>query len=625
MNLDDSLLASTFDSALSVKEQFGNSSETFGGTSNDNTSRTIDRHHHALQSIKSVFEAQSPTTADSFKRSASSPVTPRHQAMKAMDPVGIFIRGFPDYVKIFHIVDAFSHFGDIPNVGIESKMGYAYIDFDNPRSVYEAVEATSTYLFFGMSEPLQVQFRYQRSATPQSATTISTRHYHSDKEDSSVGASVCESNATADWGLKSGESESNKNIDYRSLRLLNCPLHVTRSELDKLVVKIGDIKKFKWLPYFPRTQMKSQQTSASSFEADYNNLQQPTLLIGFRSSAIASRAATLIAAQGHISLRDVKTPIKIEYPAIHSSRYVNNDETYERNTSIPPVYSFQPDNQQLDGIQRQPFLPKQRHTQQHAGYQSTASQVKRAKKQATAENRIVYIRHLDAGITNTQDLRKLFEQDIGRVVSCHIIYKQPGAASKEVEIGDDYSGDGGPVNAAFVVFEYPHQAATAVAYKHGGCALPRHKRVDFPDVPIDLTAEEVLEFLAPAGDIKQIILPKDYIDHDKPTLMVEFVSAMSAAKAIVLSREQQAEFMRRHKGEDGSEFILADYSPSVRKDESTSCSPTHDDEAALNRARTDSAYERRRWSPVGSECVDGVRGLSGGRYDVGAMNDTGYF
>ncbi|KAI8918093.1 hypothetical protein BC831DRAFT_529074 [Entophlyctis helioformis] len=176
---------------------------------------------------------------------------------------------------------------------------------------------------------------------------------------------------------------------------------------------------------------------------------------------------------------------------------------------------------------------------------------KRSKKNAAAENRIVYVRQLPADVGSVDDLKRVFDPSLATIVSCHILPKTANPSMPP---------------SAFVVFDAPQHAAAAIAAKTGGCTLPRHKRVDVPDVPLALTTDQLFEYLSGAGEIKQMMLPAEYnlelaslgLDIPVvPTAMVEFVSAMGAAKAIVWCREHVPKF--------GSALIKADYAPSNRK------------------------------------------------------------
>ena len=100
---------------------------------------------------------------------------------------------------------------------------------------------------------------------------------------------------------------------------------------------------------------------------------------------------------------------------------------------------------------------------------------------------------------------------------------------------------------AFVVFSTPAQCAAALAAKTMGCNLPRHKRVDFQIG--GHTEKELLTYLSPIGEFKNVSL-----EHN--TCMIEFLTALGAAKAIVHTKT--VPFFGQQ--------LVADYSPSANKE-----------------------------------------------------------
>ena len=100
---------------------------------------------------------------------------------------------------------------------------------------------------------------------------------------------------------------------------------------------------------------------------------------------------------------------------------------------------------------------------------------------------------------------------------------------------------------AFVVFSTPAQCAAALAAKTMGCNLPRHKRVDFQIG--GHTEKELLTYLSPIGEFKNVSLEQN-------TCMIEFLTALGAAKAIVHTKT--VPFFGQQ--------LVADYSPSANKE-----------------------------------------------------------
>jgi hypothetical protein len=147
---------------------------------------------------------------------------------------------------------------------------------------------------------------------------------------------------------------------------------------------------------------------------------------------------------------------------------------------------------------------------------------KKARKIAAAENRIVYVRQLEV---SEQELSEEMEK-IGQVKTIQIIEKEQ--------------------RTAFVVFHAASSAAQAVQQKTCGSTLPRHKRID---MPIHAEANLVRQYFEGIAEIKQIEVSESKV-------MVEFITAVGAAKGIVHCRTREFQ----------GDLILADYSPSVRSE-----------------------------------------------------------
>jgi RNA recognition motif-containing protein len=163
---------------------------------------------------------------------------------------------------------------------------------------------------------------------------------------------------------------------------------------------------------------------------------------------------------------------------------------------------------------------------------------KKARKLLAAENRIAYCR-------NAEEFdQELLYKDLQAHGPCSVYIIRETAPS-----------------TAFVVFETPAQCSAALLAKTMGCNLPRHKRVDFK--LINESEDQLKEYLKGVGEIKNISLSEDICT-------IEFLTALGAAKAIVLTK--QIQFLGR--------TVDADYSPSIKEDESIS---SHLNEDTLSR------------------------------------------
>ncbi|KAI8905448.1 hypothetical protein EDD86DRAFT_211517 [Gorgonomyces haynaldii] len=376
--------------------------------------------------------------------------TQKRKPWKRDAPIGLFIWGFPDTIKVKDVMHEFSRLGDVSNVGIDVKHGhrYAYVDFDDPQTVQELLDLVPQRLFFGMRTALQVRARFDKHATP----------YFE-------------------------RPERDFEHDYKTVHITNCPHNINKVELETALARVGEIKRIKIF-------QRAIEKKASAF-------------ISFRNTETAKRALVFINKQPRL-FSETTDPAIVEYPAQESSKL------RQQQTMVPPDALWENVGNDFKS-------------------ESLGTLSKKARKLAAAENRIVYIRQLEL---DRQELINELEHH-GRIKSLHIIEK--------------------PQNkTCFVVYESAQQAASAIQAKAAGCTLPRHKRVDLPGVE-HATFGQVRSFFESVAEIKQITL----VSPEQSCVMVEFVTAVGAAKGIVYCRENQ--FL--------GVCVLADYSPSLKTDE----------------------------------------------------------
>ncbi|KAJ1330640.1 hypothetical protein BSLG_009092 [Batrachochytrium salamandrivorans] len=425
------------------------------------------------------------------RRSRSSRNSSEARPQSTAAPIGIFVRGFPESTKIADLLQAFSVFGDILNVGIDAKKRHAFVDFENVQSTRAAIDGSATINLPTLTGLLEVVPRFEKTTTLPftSATSAAAANY-------TGGSNVTPSAARPSCRSIGFDQDSlDANTCSRTVHLVNCPHNINKPELEAVFSHFNENKRIK-------IYQRSNERRASVF-------------LTFRTPEIARKAASFVGARQRPVFRDMNEPVVVEFPA--------------KDITMGPGSS--------GGDSAAAAAAAQKATPS-SGDASTRG-FKKSRRTAAAENRIVYVRQVAPEITSLEDLKKSFTSCASSIVSCHILPKL----------------DSSLPSSAFVVFDAPQVAASAVASKSGSCTLPRHKRVDLPHVPWDISLQDLEDYLADAGDIKQAILPSEY-DPDVPTAMVEFVSAVSAAKAIVLCRETIPKF--------GATFIKADYSSSLK-------------------------------------------------------------
>lgn len=412
---------------------------------------------------------------------------------------------------------------------------YAYIDFEDSLSIGSTVERLRTAILFDMHEPLQVRARYDRHATPYITNDAS----HGD--------------------------------DYKTIHILNCPhninkvfIFLNKIELEQLLEQMGEIKRIKIF-------QRALEKKASAF-------------ISFRTADFAKRARLHLIQQGSAVFRESDEVAVVEYPTTEESKHKHATILTDAQCETELVGTLS----------------------------------KKARKLAASENRIVYIRQVEMPVDELKDALRVH----GPLRAFHLLpprappagvkisetksdatdsqldsAQEKGNRSKDTEaVADAPTGDqvslrseeshiqssGSNVTivndisqsseqeilkpTAFAVFETPSSAAQAIANKTGGCTLPRHKRVDLP-LQSSATTSEIRTYLQSTAEIKQIIL-------DEKFFMVEFVTAVGAAKGIVHCRSTPFK---------GS-VIPADYSPSIQPQDDGNLPPATSSEGQRDSA-----------------------------------------
>ncbi|KAK5671941.1 hypothetical protein QVD99_001766 [Batrachochytrium dendrobatidis] len=417
------------------------------------------------------------------------------------EPIGIFVRRFPDSTKIVDLLQTFSIFGDIQNVGIDAKKGYAFIDFENAKSARAAIDGVQNTKLFAQSESLEIIPRYEKTGVPEFLSTSTAPTTTGAATSTYSGHTSAPVQRSARRSSSFDRNSLDVNTCSRTVHLVNCPHNINKPELDAVLAPFNENKRIKIL-------QRSNERRASVF-------------LTFRTPEIARKAASFVGTRPRPVFRDMNEPVVIEFPVKDAAMTAATDSATIKSVSIAAAHN---DSTKSDFNSR--------------GF-------KKSRRTAAAENRTVYVRQVAPEIVTLEELKKSFFPSTASIVSCHILPKSDSALP----------------SSAFVVFDTPQVAAAAVASKLGGCTLPRHKRVDMPLVPWTVTAAELEEYLADAGEIKQMLLPSEYSANGVSTAMVEFVSAVSAAKAIVLCREVIPKF--------GTTTIKADYSSSLKPSESS--------------------------------------------------------
>ncbi|KAJ3400939.1 Protein phosphatase PP2A regulatory subunit B, partial [Chytridiales sp. JEL 0842] len=132
----------------------------------------------------------------------------------AAQATGIEIPKLPKWVKAKDLLDKFSEFGTIVNVGIPSNAN-AYVDFEEPGAAEKAVDSLKGTALFGQTEGVELKLRFPDGVEP--PTSASQPPTHPDPATTSV--------------------------DRKTLHVPHLPSHVRSSDLEKLFSKYGPLKR----------------------------------------------------------------------------------------------------------------------------------------------------------------------------------------------------------------------------------------------------------------------------------------------------------------------------------------------------------------------------------------------
>ncbi|KAI9208260.1 uncharacterized protein BJ171DRAFT_237313 [Polychytrium aggregatum] len=165
---------------------------------------------------------------------------PHEKSLEAKEH-GLYIYGLPVGVTVRELIEVFSVYGPIINVGIVGKpkrqeRAYAFIDFETTESASRAVAGLKSKNLFGMSEPLELRLR----ETPKAATKPSLKEPRLDSKEAK------ETPKDLSKGPKpaaSAQSQSDVVFDFKTLHIGNLPLTVEKADLEKAFSVHGEIRR----------------------------------------------------------------------------------------------------------------------------------------------------------------------------------------------------------------------------------------------------------------------------------------------------------------------------------------------------------------------------------------------
>ncbi|KAI8825755.1 uncharacterized protein EV422DRAFT_563587 [Fimicolochytrium jonesii] len=152
----------------------------------------------------------------------------------ASKATGLLIYGFPKSVRVRELIQVFTEFGDIVNVGIVNPKSehdmYAFVDYEETGCAERALKALSKKTLFDMTTPLELDLRFDASAADDTDFRIPAY------STGSLGRGGRPAPNTA-----GGATASNPDLDMKSLHLANLPRTVEKVDLDEMFASFGSI------------------------------------------------------------------------------------------------------------------------------------------------------------------------------------------------------------------------------------------------------------------------------------------------------------------------------------------------------------------------------------------------
>ncbi|KAJ1567992.1 hypothetical protein HK405_003998, partial [Cladochytrium tenue] len=233
--------------------------------------------------------------------------------------IGIYIYGISKSVRVQDILGVFSEFGDVQNVGVVTKQNregriYAYVDYDAPGSASRAIHALRGKLLFDLKEPLELRPHFDRKV-PADDATASPRKKESTaldvkkegKKPLAAGSTAKESNVATP--VQSTERVPDETANRRTLHIANVPHQVDKSELEKLFMPFGDIRRI-------HVVQRPKERRAFAF-------------ISFKTEEAAAKALNAVKDGKHLGMSE---PFKIEF----SKAELHKEKEREKEASAQP-------------------------------------------------------------------------------------------------------------------------------------------------------------------------------------------------------------------------------------------------------------------------------------------------
>ncbi|KAJ3287477.1 hypothetical protein HK104_008567, partial [Borealophlyctis nickersoniae] len=429
---------------------------------------------------------------------------------------GLYIYGFPKWVRVREIMEIFSDFGAIVNVGIVTRpkhheRAYAYVDYETAGCAQKAVEALKEKKFFEMADPLELRPHFDNKnaerddqgqpSQGQQSRNAKGRRGSKDKDAKKDEAKEKDvrkdekEEKEKDGKEEKAKEDAESGVDYRTLHIGNVPQNVDKAELDKLFSPYGDIR---------RIHLVSRPKEKRAFG-----------FVSYRDPKSAKKALAGIKDNKYF---DMAEPLKAEYSRL------------EKKDRRKPVDKPWKKGEALKG---------------------DGDGKKRRERRERVARAVVLVRDVPGGgATVDAEAVKTKFAEYGNVKSVHVLPRAEG---------------GNVAPHVIVVFEKGEDAGKAVGARAWGAVFPRQRRVHVNAVSATLVEADVRSFLAESGEVKRVEIPAvgtTATEDGKVTALVEFARGDDAAKGLVKLLENdfaaaggrvQAVYAPSTKKEDGKE------------------------------------------------------------------------
>ncbi|KAJ3041004.1 hypothetical protein HDV00_010077 [Rhizophlyctis rosea] len=384
---------------------------------------------------------------------------------------GLYIYGFPKSVRVKELIEVFSDFGEIVNIGIVARpkrheRAYAYVDYEIAGSAQKAVEALSSKTFFDMDKPLELRCHFDRPGGAGTATVTKRKEDEKkvEKKDDAVkvGEKKDEKKEEKKEERKEDKKEEKGEVDYRTLHIANVPQNIDKAELTTLFTPHGTIR---------RIHLVSRPKEKRAFA-----------FVSYRDPSSASKALASLKETTHF---DMTEPLKAEYSRL---------EKKDKRKPVEKPWKMGEALEKLESEGKDGSRPKG---------------TKKGKGRC-----VILVRDAPVGVASAE-VEEKFKSLNAPVKSVHLLPKVEGGVH------------------VVVVLEKGEDAVRVVGTRTWGSVFPRQRRLLIGNEKSETPAtdKELRDFLGECGEIRRVVLASPAVEDSKT--LVEFARGDDAAKGLV--------------------------------------------------------------------------------------------